>query len=183
MICRWFRKDRSEPKPGGEQVPQEVQKVFRAMKASPHFNDPRYIAEINYQINSKHPRLFVYDRLEKKLYKHKVAHGSGGKNASPHDGWTREVSNIPESHMSCVGLFKCAETYYGSKDYSMRLDGLEATNSNARMRAIVMHKSSYVTDGNDHICGRSWGCPAVDVKVHKKLIDMLKNGSPLLSYF
>jgi hypothetical protein len=164
-------------------VPKEVQRVYAAMKESGKFNNPRFIAEMDYSINSKSPRLFIYDLTEKKLYKHKASHGVGGKNSSPHDGKCREVSNINGSHMSCLGLFKCAETYNGGNGYSMRLDGLSATNSNARKRLIVVHGSDYVKDASTTICGRSFGCPAVDWNHYKSIIDKLKHGSPLLSHF
>lgn len=164
-------------------VPKEVQRVYKAYKESSNFGDIRYIAEIDYSINSKSPRFFIYDLKDKKLYKHKCAHGQGGKNASPHDGKCREVSNVNGSHMSCLGLFKCAETYEGKSGYSMRIDGLNSTNSNARARAVVVHGSDYVKDSNSVICGRSWGCPAVDNNYHRQIIGMLKNGSPLLSHY
>lgn len=169
--------------PGLESVPKEVARVFEAMKENVQFKRVRYIAEIDYSIPSNKPRLFVYDRETKKLWKHKAAHGVGGKNASPHDGKCREVSNKPGSHMSCLGLFKTAETYNGSNGYSMRLDGLSPTNTNARPRAIVMHASDYVVDANSSICGRSYGCPAIDRAHHKETIDKLKGGSPILSHY
>lgn len=184
MICKWFKARNTESNVGiGEQVPNEVALCYKAMRANINFSDPRYIAEIDYSINTKQHRLFIYDRKLKRLYTHKCSHGSGGKNASPHDGFTREVSNIPESHMSCLGLFKTGNTYYGSNGYSLRLHGLSDTNDNAYSRAIVMHKSGYVRDSDNSICGRSWGCPSVDPKYYKQIIDMLKDGSPLYSHF
>lgn len=168
---------------GMEIVPKEVALVFEAMKKSSYFKNVRYIAEINYAIPSSQKRFFIYDRKEKKLYKHKAAHGVGGKNGSPNDGKCREVSNRNGSHMSCLGLFKCSETYNGNNGYSMRIDGLESTNGNARMRAIVVHGSDYVKDNTSSVSGRSWGCPAVDFAHYKTIIDMLKNGSPLLSHY
>lgn len=168
---------------GMEIVPREVALVFEAMKKSTYFKNPRYIAEINYAIPSSQKRFFIYDREKKVLYKHKAAHGVGGKNKTPNDGRCREVSNKNGSHMSCLGLFKCSETYNGNNGYSMRIDGLESTNGNARMRAIVVHGSDYVNDDNTAISGRSFGCPAVTFKHYKAIIDMLKNGSPLLSHY
>lgn len=165
------------------EVPKQVQRVFEAMKASGKFANPRYIAEIDYSINSKKHRLFIYDMKLKKLQTHKVSHGVGGKNGSPHDGYCREVSNVSGSNMSCLGLFKCAETYNGGNGYSMRIDGLYSTNSNARKRLIVVHGSDYVKDSNQVISGRSYGCPAVDYAHYKDIINKLKDGSPLLSHF
>lgn len=169
--------------PTNTDIPKQVQRVYKAMKDSGKFSNPRYIAEIDYSINSKKHRLFIYDTKLKKLETHKVSHGAGGKNSSPHDGKCREVSNINGSHMSCLGLFKCAETYNGNNGYSMRLDGLSATNNNARKRAVVVHGSDYVKDSNQVICGRSWGCPSVDYAHYKDIINKLKDGSPLLSHY
>jgi hypothetical protein len=156
-------------------VPKEVQRVYAAMKESGKFNNPRFIAEMDYSINSKSPRLFIYDLTEKKLYKHKASHGVGGKNSSPHDGKCREVSNINGSHMSCLGLFKCAETYNGGNGYSMRLDGLSATNSNARKRLIVVHGSDYVKDAIRH--------EGLDSKIVEQLARVRESLARLEGYF
>jgi hypothetical protein len=61
---------------------------------------------------------------------------------------------------------------------SLRLDGLEDTNSNVRDRAVVLHPSRAVNDGNGKQ-GRSWGCPAIDPKISKQVIDRVKDGSLL----
>lgn len=169
--------------PTNTEVPKQVQRVFAAMKASGKFVNPRYIAEIDYSINSKKHRLFIYDMKLKKLETHKVSHGVGGKNGSPHDGYCREVSNVSGSNMSCLGLFKCAETYNGGNGYSMRIDGLYSSNSNARKRLIVLHGSDYVKDSSSVVCGRSFGCPALDWNHYKDIINKLKEGSPLLSHY
>lgn len=166
------------------EIPKEVALAYKMAKESGKFNyDFRYIAEIDYSINSRRHRLFIYDLKSKKLETHKVAHGSGGKNSIKHDGVCREVSNVNGSHMSCLGLFKCAETYNGNNGLSLRIDGLSSTNSNARKRAIVIHGSDYVKDNNNSISGRSWGCPAIDFSCYKDIIGKLKGGSPLLSHY
>ncbi len=165
-----------------ETVPAQVAKVFAEMKAVGKFNDARYIAEIDYSINSAKHRLFIYDRKEKKLETHKVAHGSGGANKTPHNGECRQVSNVPQSNMSCLGLFRCAEVYDGPHGDAIRLDGLSTTNSMARMRGIVLHRSDYVFDNTTDISGRSLGCPAVDRTPADSIIDKLCNGSPLFSH-
>ena len=74
-----------------------------------------------------------------------------------------------------------AETYNGKAGYSMRLEGMEkGFNDKVRARDIVMHGSDYVNEYrmDDPIgMGRSYGCPAVPFKLHKKIIDTIKNGS------
>ena len=91
------------------------------------------------------------------------------------------------SKQSNLGLLKTAETYQGKHGYSLRLDGLEAGyNDNARARAIVVHGASYATqsfvDAHGRL-GRSWGCPAVDSAISRRLIDTIKGGSLLFGYF
>ena len=70
-----------------------------------------------------------------------------------------------------------------SNGFSMRLDGLMETNSNARMRAVVMHGSDYVHDNDSGICGRSWGCPSMDYKIVREVIAKLRDGSLLYSHY
>ena len=167
-------------------VPKEVAKVYneflRARGTSRDFGNPRYIAEVNLGLNSKYNRFFIYDRVTKKLHKFKTSHGSGRSNRSPNNGECREVGNISGSHMSCLGLFECAETYHGRLGYCMRIDGLSSTNSKARPRAILVHKARYVRQDSNGIQGMSWGCFAIDVRHNKWVIDVLKNGSPLFAH-
>lgn len=106
-----------------------------------------------------------------------VAHGVGSDDGN---GNAVRFSNIEDSKMSSPGLYLTAETYSGSHGYSLKLDGIESTNSNARDRYIVLHGADYVNDRyvrDNGRAGRSWGCPAVDQKLSKDLIDKLKEGS------
>src|SRR5690606_28831407 len=94
-----------------------------------------------------------------------VAHGKGSdKN---HDAYAERFSNTSGSNASSLGAYLTAETYSGSNGYSLRLDGLSTTNSNARRRAVVVHGASYVKDSNVKQ-GRSWGCPAVSKANNRK---------------
>ena len=82
--------------------------------------------------------------------------------------------------MSSLGFYKTAETYKGKHGYSLKLDGLEhGINHRARRRYIVMHGAKYVSAAN---VGRSWGCPAVPMKLTKPIIDLIKKGSCLFIY-
>lgn len=106
----------------------------------------------------------------------KIPTAHGEKSDPDNDGLATVFSNTPNSHMSCLGRFLCAETYYGKHGLSLRLDGLDPTNSNARSRAIVGHEADYVPGG------RSWGCPAIPVGHGKAEFNALKNGSPAFIY-
>ncbi|MBX7209398.1 MAG: murein L,D-transpeptidase catalytic domain family protein [Verrucomicrobiaceae bacterium] len=169
----------------GPNTPDEVARAFAARQNLG--SGCNWIFEVDYSINSKFPRLFVYSISANKLYKYKCAHGSGGKNGSPHDGRTREVSNVPNSFCSSLGVIKTGVHFTsGTVGQAVKLNGLSPTNSNMLARAIYLHGAEYVSDneaGTDTtICGRSLGCIAVseryiDRQTGGELIDWLKDGS------
>ncbi len=138
---------------------------------------------IDYSRPSTEPRLWVFDLLERRLlYAELVAHG---RNSG--DNYAHLFSNAVGSFATSLGLFKTGETYVGHNGYSMRMQGLETGfNDRAEARAIVMHGAAYVnrqflrTQGR---LGRSQGCPAVRPEMAHKLIDTLKNGQYLFSYY
>jgi hypothetical protein len=69
----------------------------------------------------------------------------------------------------------------------MRLNGLEpGVNDHARTRAIVMHGAPYVDPAlaaAQGRLGRSWGCPALRPAVAREVIDRIKGGNLLFSYY
>lgn len=146
-----------------------------------------WIFEADFAINSKFPRLFVYSISENKLYRYKCAHGIGGKNRVPHDGKTREVSNVPKSKCSSLGVIRTGERYDSDVvGEALRLHGLSPTNSNILARGVVLHGGSYVHDnekGTDKsISGRSHGCLVVDDQYIDRetggeLLEWLRDGS------
>jgi hypothetical protein len=91
------------------------------------------------------------------------------------------------SLQSSLGLFRGEETYDGKHGYSLRLDGLEpGVNDNARDRAIVIHGADYVDReliSKYGRIGRSFGCPAVRQGVARMVVDNLKDGQLVFSYF
>ena len=142
---------------------------------------------IDYSMPSTEKRLFVIDMARGKLlFNELVAHGSksGGNEMSSH-------SNKNGSNQTSIGLARTAETYHSSKfgDTALRIDGLEkGYNDNMRKRAVVMHRANYATpeaiaSNNGQRLGRSQGCPALDPRVSGKIIDTIKNGSLIFSYY
>ena len=103
-----------------------------------------------------------------------VSHGTGSD--SEHDGWLKRYSNIEGSEASSRGAFMTRSWYVGRYGTSIRLDGLDPTNSNALPRAIVMHKANYATP--EHVerygrLGRSNGCFAMGPdQFDRALIDL-----------
>ncbi len=143
---------------------------------------------IDYELPSYQQRLWVIDmRMGRVLYQELVAHGMGKPRGS---GGTMEealsFSNQKGTLKSSLGLFITAETYSGKHGYTLKLDGLEeGVNDNARERLIVLHGAHYVSEGraDDHLIGRSWGCPAVRPAIARILIDAIKGGSVLWIYY
>lgn len=141
------------------------------------------LAVIDYSLPSTVPRLWVFDLSQRKLlFRELVAHGRNtGENLA------RRFSNRPESLESSLGLFRTLGTYVGHNGYSLRMDGLEpGTNDHALDRALVIHGAAYVSAANANRngrIGRSWGCPAVRTAVAKPLIDTLKGGQYVFSYY
>jgi hypothetical protein len=141
------------------------------------------LAVIDYSLPSNQPRLWVFDLVKRKLlFQELVAHG---KNSG--DNLATRFSNDDDSHSSSLGLFRTTDTYAGKNGYSLRMDGLErGVNDKALERAIVIHGAPYVsaTEAREQgRIGRSWGCPAVRMAVAHPLIDALKGGQMLFSYY
>lgn len=138
----------------------------------------KYVSVLDFSKHSSKRRLFILDMQSGKVESHVVAHGSGSDPL--HTGFAKRFSNQSGSNASSVGYYLTAETYYGQHGYSLRLDGISDTNSNARSRAVVIHASSYVDDGRAKQ-GRSQGCPAVSFDDSDEIIQKLKGGSVLFA--
>ncbi len=135
----------------------------------------RLIGIIDFKQHNSKERFYIIDMESGRVETYLTAHG---KNSDPdYDGYATKFSNTPDSLMSSLGLYLTAETYYGQNGYSLRLDGLSETNSNARARAIVIHGADYVKPGKK--IGRSYGCPALEMRYHQDLIERLKGGALL----
>jgi hypothetical protein len=152
-----------------------------------HFTRERFTV-IDYSLPSYEKRLWVVDmETQSVIFEEIVAHGMGNPRGSGGDMETaKDFSNLEGSRKSSLGLFVTAETYQGQHGYTLRLDGLEeGVNDNARERLIVIHSAHYVTEdrADDHLVGRSWGCPVVRPEISKELIDAIKDGSAVWIYY
>jgi hypothetical protein len=149
-------------------------------KLKDEIKKPEYLGVINYKERSTLPRFYVIDMKTGAVEKMLVAHGEG---SDPKDtGYASIFSNRDNSHMSSLGAFITAETYNGKNGLSLRVDGIENTNSKMRPRAVVIHGSDYV-NSNYNPLGMSWGCPAVNRKSSSALINKIKNGVLFLSWY
>jgi hypothetical protein len=143
---------------------------------------PRYWAVVDFNRPSTEKRLFLFDTQANKVTTYYVAHGKGSEGEID-DGMADTFSNEHGSNSSSLGIYRALEEYVGSHGRSMRLQGLEPTNSNAFDRAVVFHRADYVSE--DFIrqtgrLGRSDGCLAVESAVADELIDKLENGGYII---
>jgi hypothetical protein len=144
---------------------------------------PRTLTVIDYSLPSVEERLWVFDvATGRLLFKELVAHGRNtGENMAT------EFSDRLNSRQTSIGLFVTNDTYVGTNGYSLRLDGLEpGFNGHARERAIVMHGAPYVDASlakSQGRIGRSWGCPALREAVARDVIDTIRGGGVIFSYY
>ncbi len=141
------------------------------------------LAVIDFSRPSTERRLWVFDLKRKTLLlRELVAHGQGSG-----ENFATRFSNTEGSHQSSIGLFRTAETYHGQHGYSLRMDGLEpGINDRARERAIVIHPADYVDPrwiSRHGRIGRSHGCPAVRPEVARMVVDSLKGGQFMFSWY
>ena len=120
------------------------------------------MAVVDFSAASAQARFHFVDLASGRTTSLLVSHGSGSDPA--HTGYLRRFSNDFGSNASSEGAFATADYYVGKHGRSQRLIGLDATNSNALSRALVIHgawyanKSMLATHG---MLGRSQGCFAV----------------------
>jgi L,D-transpeptidase catalytic domain len=108
------------------------------------------------------PRFHFVNMESGKVRSFLVAHGKGSDHE--HDGWLKNFSNTPGSEATSRGAYLTCEWYSGKYGTSIRLQGLDADNSNALDRAIVMHPAWYVDLSMAEKfgkIGRSEGCFAM----------------------
>lgn len=168
-----------------ELSPLVVNKVIMSLKCAGEFNveHNNILTIIDYSLPSNQKRLWVFDLVQKKLLFHTyVSHGI--KSGQLH---TRYFSNKYNSKASSIGVYQTEQAYYGRDGLSLRLDGLDrAFNDNAANRAVVIHSGWYVEEefikkyGRP---GRSWGCPALPLKISNDIINTIKNKSLLVIYY
>ena len=136
-----------------------------------------FIGVANFSLPSRAARFHVVSLAEGHVSSYLVAHGRGSD--PTHTGWLERFSNDPGSYATSSGAFRTGSLYVGAHGHSMRLDGLDPTNSNAASRAIVVHGAWYVSEvmiGHSGMLGRSEGCFAVSNSSLGEIISALGPG-------
>ena len=121
-----------------------------------------FLGIADFSLPSRLPRFHLLNLTDGSVRTHWVAHGRGSD--PRHTGWLERFSNEPRSNATSAGAYRTDSSYLGAHGHSIRLEGLDPTNSNATERAIVVHGAWYVSDdmiGRWGMLGRSEGCFAV----------------------
>jgi hypothetical protein len=126
--------------------------------------------------SSEH-RFYLLDTNSGRVTRHLVAHGRGSDPA--HTGFLQRFSNQARSEASSNGAYVIGDYYPGHYGRSMRVRGLDHSNSNAESRAIVVHSAWYaepaVLAGNGRL-GRSEGCFALPYASLQEVLQRLGPG-------
>lgn len=156
---------------------------FYQLKQQKRTSDKDILSIIDFRKSGNEKRLWVIDLKNLRvLYHTLVAHG---RNTG--DEFARKFSNRINSNQSSLGFYVTGQTYVGKHGISLKLHGMEpAFNDKAETRAVVMHGADYVSEGfisKVGRLGRSLGCPAVPMGLHKEMIPTLANGTILFIYY
>jgi hypothetical protein len=156
---------------------------YAALRHEGKLNDKNLFTIIDFTKPSTQKRFYTLDMntLTVKFYTY-VSHGRNtGENVA------QSFSNTVHSNQSSLGFYVTAETYIGSKGYSLKLDGMDAGyNDNMRERAVVMHDADYVSESwirRYGRLGRSQGCPALPKEISKEVIDAIKGHTAIFAYY
>jgi hypothetical protein len=134
----------------------------RASRAGSLVTQRDVVGVADFSLASSVPRLHLVDVANGRIDSLLVAHGRGSD--PQHTGFVKTFSNAPSSNATSEGCYLTSDYYVGKHGRSMRLRGLDPSNSNAESRGIVVHSAWYVSPAMAHqhgMLGRSEGCLAV----------------------
>ncbi|WP_413560098.1 murein L,D-transpeptidase catalytic domain-containing protein [Bdellovibrio sp. HCB209] len=138
-------------------------------------------AIVDYSLDSTEKRLYFLHLDTGVVERFYVSHGINSGVLE-----TRSFSNLMDSWKSSLGFYYAKGSYNSAKNGpSLKLEGIDNSNNNAKDRLIVLHGAKYVSDDFIQRNGRlgwSQGCFAVALDVLPTLLNSLQSGSLLLSY-
>jgi L,D-transpeptidase catalytic domain len=136
------------------------------------------VAVVDFTKASSDPRFFIIDTTSGRVTRHLVAHGRGSD--PEHTGFVQRFSNEIRSEATSNGAYVMGDYYPGHYGRSMRVRGLDYTNSNAEARAIVVHSAWYAEPGvlasNGGLLGRSEGCFALPYASLQEVLERVGPG-------
>ena len=114
---------------------------------------------VDFSKSSSEARFHLVDLMNGTVESHLVAHGRGSD--PDHSGFVERFSNAFGSYATSNGAYITGDYYDGKYGLSMKVQGLDWSNSNAEARAIVIHNAWYAEPemiAQHGKLGRSEGC-------------------------
>ena len=148
---------------------------FERHRSQLRYTDVVGIADFSRPSNEH--RFFLLDTRSGQVSNHLVAHGRGSDPV--HSGLLHHFSNRIGSEASSQGGYRTGEYYHGKYGRSLRLSGLDWSNSNAEGRAIVVHSAWYAEPNQIAAhgkLGRSEGCFALPYNSLQQVLARLGPG-------
>jgi hypothetical protein len=129
---------------------------------------------IDMRVMSGKNRFIVYDLKNDKIVDQGlVAHGIGSEKGNAGE---LKFSNTNSSFCTSLGKYSIGKDYVGKFGKAYKLFGLDATNSNAFARSIVLHKYDKVPyEEQDKAIVRSLGCPMVNEIYYDRIQKLIDN--------
>jgi hypothetical protein len=140
-----------------------IDRAFAALEQKRRFLKAADVIGIaDFSRPSREERLHLLETETGRITSFHVSHGRGSD--PDHTGYVNLFSNRPGSAASSAGAYVTGDFYEGKYGRSMRLRGLDVSNSNAEARGIVVHSAPYaepeIVDRFGKL-GRSEGCFAL----------------------
>ncbi len=135
------------------------------------------IGIVDFSMPSSDPRFHVVDLASGQVESHRVCHGRGSDPS--HSGYLERFSNDFGSYATSNGAYVTGDYYDGKYGLSLRVRGLDWSNSNAEPRAIVIHNAWYAEDDMIPLhgqLGRSEGCFAMSRASQYQVMRKLAGG-------
>ncbi len=174
LLCNFYLKDSSTdietPKNIVDKTVSKAEEVKAFLKKNSKYNEDVFFL-LDMKISSNKYRFFVYDAKKNQVIDSGlVAHGSGSATATGE----LQFSNTDGSLMTSLGKYYIGNSYNGTFGKAYKMYGLDATNSNAFLRNIVLHshkKMPYEEQFSPIVL--SWGCPMLNEKFYLRIQDIL----------
>jgi hypothetical protein len=167
-----------------EKLLKHVNIIKELVRTNPNYNN-EIAFFVDMEIMSGKNRFFIYDLKRNKIIDQGLVTQGFGSRINP-DGKLK-FSNENNSLCTSLGKYSIGNSYNGQYGKAYKLHGLDATNNNALVRNIVLHKNIKVPyEEQDKPIGYSFGCPMVNDIYYsriEKLVDNSKRNIVLDIYY
>lgn len=184
LLCNFYLKETSTdietPKYVVDKTLSKAEEIKSFLKNNSKYNKDVFFL-LDMRISSNKYRFFVFDTKKNKVRDSGlVAHGSGSETETDE----LQFSNTDGSLMTSLGKYSIGNSYNGTFGKAYKMHGLDATNSNAFLRNIVLHAHSKMPYKEQmYPIMLSWGCPMLNEKFYLRIQDILdKSDKNVLMY-